>query len=192
MTNEELERLKEIFVTRRECDNTTESINKLANDNARLAVIEHQLKTIMAFDRHRRRGYHDPHQTVSGSINYGLFILQRQTRRACAVHRPRKRDGARRTHHQTPVDYCDYSDSSSGRDERRVDLVRIPVGSRRDGSFAGSGDWQRRRNRIWNGGISIMARVRQTVRTKTRTRKTGGKSGYRKCNVCHGTGRVRK
>jgi len=47
MTNEELERLKEIFVTRRECDNTTESINnKLANDNARLAVIEHQLKTI--------------------------------------------------------------------------------------------------------------------------------------------------
>ena len=43
----DIERLKEIFVTRRECDNTTEEINrKLANDSTRLAVIEHQLKTI--------------------------------------------------------------------------------------------------------------------------------------------------
>lgn len=43
----DIERLKEIFVTRRECDTTTEEINrKLANDSTRLAVIEHQLKTI--------------------------------------------------------------------------------------------------------------------------------------------------
>lgn len=43
----DIERLREIFVTRRECDNTTEEINrKLANDSTRLAVIEHQLKTI--------------------------------------------------------------------------------------------------------------------------------------------------
>jgi hypothetical protein len=43
----DIERLKEIFITRRECDNTTEEINrKLANDSTRLAVIEHQLKTI--------------------------------------------------------------------------------------------------------------------------------------------------
>jgi Ribonuclease G/E len=37
-----------------------------------------------------------------------------------------------------------------------------------------------------------MAKVRQTVKTtKTRTRKTGGNSGYRKCNMCHGTGRIK-
>lgn len=39
-----------------------------------------------------------------------------------------------------------------------------------------------------------MAKVKQTVttkRTKTRSRKTGGKSGYRKCNMCHGTGRIK-
>ena len=39
-----------------------------------------------------------------------------------------------------------------------------------------------------------MAKVRQTVTrttTKKRVRKTGGKSGYRKCNMCHGTGRVK-
>ena len=35
-----------------------------------------------------------------------------------------------------------------------------------------------------------MARVKQTI-TKKRTRKTGGKSGDRKCNICHGTGRVK-
>ena len=35
--------------------------------------------------------------------------------------------------------------------------------------------------------------AKQRVRiTKThRVRKTGGKSGYRKCNMCHGTGRVK-
>lgn len=35
---------------------------------------------------------------------------------------------------------------------------------------------------------------RQKVRitkTKRRVRKTGGNSGYRKCNMCHGTGRIR-
>lgn len=35
-----------------------------------------------------------------------------------------------------------------------------------------------------------MARIKQTVK-KTRRRKTGGKSGYRKCNICHGTGRIK-
>lgn len=44
----DIERLKEIFVTRRECDNTTGEINsKLAKDMTKLAVIEQQLKTIM-------------------------------------------------------------------------------------------------------------------------------------------------
>lgn len=36
--------------------------------------------------------------------------------------------------------------------------------------------------------------AKQTVRTsarKTRSKKTGGKSGYRKCNMCHGTGRIK-
>ena len=43
----DLERLKEIFVTRRECDDITDDINrKLANDNTKLALIEQQLKTI--------------------------------------------------------------------------------------------------------------------------------------------------
>ena len=37
-----------------------------------------------------------------------------------------------------------------------------------------------------------MAKARQTVTTKSyRVRKTGGNSGYRKCNMCHGTGRVK-
>lgn len=36
-----------------------------------------------------------------------------------------------------------------------------------------------------------MAKITQTVRTKYYRRKTGGKSGYRKCNVCHGTGRIK-
>ena len=39
-----------------------------------------------------------------------------------------------------------------------------------------------------------MAKVKQTTQTttKTRRRKTGGSSGYRTCNMCHGTGRVKK
>lgn len=37
-----------------------------------------------------------------------------------------------------------------------------------------------------------MAKVKQTVtRSKYRTRKVGGSSGYIKCNVCGGTGRIR-
>ena len=43
----DMERLKEIFVTRRECDDITDEINgKLSNDNTKLALIEQQLKTI--------------------------------------------------------------------------------------------------------------------------------------------------
>lgn len=34
--------------------------------------------------------------------------------------------------------------------------------------------------------------AKQKVTTRKRTRKTGGNSGYVKCNMCHGTGRVRK
>ena len=39
-----------------------------------------------------------------------------------------------------------------------------------------------------------MARVKvtKTTTTRTRKRKTGGNSGYTKCNMCHGTGRVKK
>lgn len=44
---EDIDRLKEIFVTRQECDVKTDDIEKkLANDSTRLAVIEQQLKTI--------------------------------------------------------------------------------------------------------------------------------------------------
>lgn len=43
----DIERLKEIFVTRRECDTTTDEINKkLSNDSTELAVIKQQLSTI--------------------------------------------------------------------------------------------------------------------------------------------------
>ena len=43
----DLERLKEIFVTRKECKQTTGGIEtKLSNDLVRLAVIENQLKVI--------------------------------------------------------------------------------------------------------------------------------------------------
>ena len=34
-----------------------------------------------------------------------------------------------------------------------------------------------------------MAKLKVT--TKRRTRKTGGNSGYRQCNMCKGTGRVK-
>lgn len=37
-----------------------------------------------------------------------------------------------------------------------------------------------------------MAKVKQTVTTKKRVRKTGGNTGYKTCNMCHGTGRVKK
>ena len=43
----DLERLKEIFVTRKECQKTTDGIEtKLSSDLVRLAVIENQLKVI--------------------------------------------------------------------------------------------------------------------------------------------------
>ena len=44
---EDIERLKEIFVTRQECNDTNEEINKkLANDSTELALIKQQLDTI--------------------------------------------------------------------------------------------------------------------------------------------------
>ena len=43
----DIERLKEIFVTRRECDTVTDDINKkLSNDSTELALIKQQLSTI--------------------------------------------------------------------------------------------------------------------------------------------------
>ena len=46
-TNIDMERLKEIFVTRRECDLITDDINKkLSNDSIELALIKQQLNTI--------------------------------------------------------------------------------------------------------------------------------------------------
>ena len=43
----DIERLKEIFVTRRECDTITDDINKkLSNDSTELALIKQQLSTI--------------------------------------------------------------------------------------------------------------------------------------------------
>ena len=43
----DLERMKEIFVTRKECQPTTDGIEtKLSSDLVRLAVIENQLKVI--------------------------------------------------------------------------------------------------------------------------------------------------
>lgn len=44
---EDIARLKEIFVTRQECQDTNEEINKkLANDSTELALIKQQLNTI--------------------------------------------------------------------------------------------------------------------------------------------------
>lgn len=43
----DIERLKEIFVTRKECQESTQEIeSKLSKDLVRLAVIENQLKVI--------------------------------------------------------------------------------------------------------------------------------------------------
>ncbi len=45
---EDIERLKEIFVTRQECDTSMDEVNKkLANDSTELAVIKTQLKMII-------------------------------------------------------------------------------------------------------------------------------------------------
>lgn len=47
LEHEDIERLKEIFVTRAECQDTNDEINKkLANDSTELAVIKKQLETI--------------------------------------------------------------------------------------------------------------------------------------------------
>lgn len=37
----------------------------------------------------------------------------------------------------------------------------------------------------------MAARAKQTVKTKSRKRKTGGDSGYIQCNMCRGTGRIK-
>ena len=45
--DKDIDRLKEIFITRKECQQTTDGIEtKLSNDLVRLAVIENQLKVI--------------------------------------------------------------------------------------------------------------------------------------------------
>ena len=44
---EDIERLKEIFITRQECEKQMGDVeSKINNDSVRLAVIEHQLKNI--------------------------------------------------------------------------------------------------------------------------------------------------
>lgn len=44
---QDISRLKEIFITRQECENSMRTIEGKVNDeNVRLAVIEHQLKNI--------------------------------------------------------------------------------------------------------------------------------------------------
>ena len=48
LDKEDWDRLKEVFVTRKDCDMTTSEINaKLTSDYAELAVIKSQLKTII-------------------------------------------------------------------------------------------------------------------------------------------------
>ena len=37
-----------------------------------------------------------------------------------------------------------------------------------------------------------MGRAKQTITKTKRVRRVGGTSGYVKCNMCHGTGRVKK
>lgn len=45
--DKDIDRLKEIFVTRRECQETTDSLeSKLSKDNVRMAVIETELRQI--------------------------------------------------------------------------------------------------------------------------------------------------
>lgn len=49
---EDIDRLKEIFVTRQECDNTMDDVNKkLANDSTELALIKQQLAVIAWFSK---------------------------------------------------------------------------------------------------------------------------------------------
>ena len=45
--NDDISRLKEIFITRQECDTITDDINKkLSNDSTELALIKQKLDTI--------------------------------------------------------------------------------------------------------------------------------------------------
>lgn len=37
----------------------------------------------------------------------------------------------------------------------------------------------------------MATKIKQTTVTKKKTRRVGGNSGYRKCNMCHGTGRIK-
>lgn len=47
LEREDIERLKELFVTRRECDTTMNAVEEKINaENVRLAVIEHRLSVI--------------------------------------------------------------------------------------------------------------------------------------------------
>ena len=47
LDKEDMERLKEVFVTRLECDTITDDINKkLSNDSTELALIKQKLDTI--------------------------------------------------------------------------------------------------------------------------------------------------
>lgn len=47
LEKEDIDRLKEIFVTRQECDDQMNGVErKISDENVRLAVIEHQLKNI--------------------------------------------------------------------------------------------------------------------------------------------------
>lgn len=47
LDRDDIERLKEIFVTRQECDGKMGEVDtRISSSDVRLAVIEHQLKTI--------------------------------------------------------------------------------------------------------------------------------------------------
>lgn len=47
LDKDDIKRLEEIFVTRRECNTTVDEINrKLANDSTRLAVIDEKLERV--------------------------------------------------------------------------------------------------------------------------------------------------
>lgn len=49
---EDIDRLKEIFVTRQECDNAMDDVNKkLASDSTELALIKQQLAVIAWFSK---------------------------------------------------------------------------------------------------------------------------------------------
>lgn len=40
--------------------------------------------------------------------------------------------------------------------------------------------------------LNMSQKVKITKTTRTRKKKTGGNSGYMSCNICHGTGRIKK